>query len=175
MNESPIGELLTQWSIRTSCALVYARLLYRLWVKTPLRRSPSPLECWLWTSAYILFGLHVWLAFHYIHQWQHSDAWQRTAIETQKLIGLRRGDGIWANYLMLLLWGSDVVRINHASHIRQATSKRIDRVVDLFIGFMFINATVVFGPAFYRHLLFPALAIPLLIWWHRSKTGGQEV
>ena len=170
MNGSPIGDLSIQWSIRASCALVYGRLLYRVGSKSCIRKSPGQLECWLWTAAFVLFVLHVGFAFHHIHQWQHYDAWQRTAIETESVVGIRRGDGIWANYLMLVIWGFDVLRIHHARRSRLTTSQRSDHVVALFIGFMFVNATFVFWPDFYRHLLLPALAIPLFMWCYRTKT-----
>ena len=164
MNESAIADLWIQWSIRASCALVYVRLLYRLGSRRGIPRSPGRLERGLWVLAFLLFALHVCLAFHHIHQWQHNNAWQRTAVETESLMGVRRGDGIWANYLMLLIWGFDVVRVHRASRSHLATSARIDRLVGWFIGFMFFNATFVFGPVFYRYLFLPAVALPFFIW-----------
>ncbi|MDA7873541.1 hypothetical protein N9Z64_01760 [bacterium] len=164
MNESQLIDLSIQWSIRVSCGLVYGRLLYRLWKRNGNAVEPGRLEYRMWVIALLLFGLHVFLAFHYVHHWRHENAWQQTAVETEDLVGIRRGDGIWANYLMLAIWCVDVLRLHRARFLNRPTSVGIDRFLALFIGFMFFNATFVFGPIFYRYLFFPTFILTIWVW-----------
>jgi hypothetical protein len=175
MNDSQLSEFFIQWSIRVSCGLVYGRLLCRLWHVPSTQKAPTKFEYRLWTAGFLFFGLHVFLSFHFIHQWRHDEAWLRTAIETENLVGVRRGDGVWANYLMLVIWGIDILRIRKARRLQRCDSVFIDRIVGSFIGFMFINATIVFGPEFYRHLLFPALVLAFLFWRFGPGTSGIAI
>ena len=164
MNESQAVEFAIQWSIRASVILVYGRLIYRLWRGTPAQTTQRIQEYYIWLTGFLLFSLHVCLSFHFVHHWAHSDAWNRTATETENLIGIRSGDGIWANYLMLALWGMDLLRLYKAKSIGGIPSLSVDRAIAFFLGFMFINATVVFGPIGYRYLACPALILAIYVW-----------
>ena len=148
--------------------MAYSRLFYRLWRGTPAQTNQRTLEYYLWLAGFLLLVLHVSLSFHFIHHWLHSDAWNRTATETENLIGIRSGSGIWANYLMLALWGMDLLRLHKAKTLNQVPSTAVDRVVAFFFGFMFINATVVFGPVGYRYLACPALILLIYTWRYRK-------
>jgi hypothetical protein len=164
MNESQSVDFFIQWSIRASVILVYGRLLYRLWRGTPAQTNQRCREYYIWLAGYLFFVLHVCLSFHFVHHWLHSDAWNRTANETENLIGIRNGYGIWANYLMLVLWGMDLLRLRKAKRTDRIPSFSLDRAVASFFGFMFINATVVFGPPSYRYLACPALILLIYVW-----------
>ena len=164
MNDTQSVDILIQCSIRASVILVYSRLIYRLWRRNSDQPHQRNQEYYLWFAGWLLLVLHVILSFHFVHHWHHSDAWNRTARETENLIGVRRGDGLWANYLMLTLWGMDQFRLYKAKKQSRVPSLAVDRVVAVSIGFMYINATVVFGPMFYRYLAFPALLIAVYIW-----------
>jgi len=164
MHESQAVDFSIQWSIRSCVALVYARLIYRLWRGVPAKTQQRSREFYFWFIAFLLFGLHVCLSFHFVHHWLHSDAWNRTATETENLIGIRSGDGIWANYLMLVLWAMDLLRLYKDKQTSRIPSFTMDRAVAFFFGFMFLNATVVFGPIGYRYLACPALFLVVHLW-----------
>ena len=164
MSETQAADFLIQWSIRVSVIMVYSRLIYRLWQGNSEQTHQHRHEYYLWLAGFLLLVLHVGLSFHFVHHWHHSNAWNRTATETENLIGVRRGDGIWANYLMLTLWGMDLFRLHKAKKSVRVPSLAVDRTVAIFIGFMFINATVVFGPLGYRYLALPAFFLALYAW-----------
>jgi hypothetical protein len=63
-------------------------------------------------------------------------------------------------------------RIRKARRLQRCDSVIIGRIVTSFIGFMFINALIVFGPEFYRHLLFPALVLAFSFWRFGPGTSG---
>ncbi|MAI69584.1 MAG: hypothetical protein CMM01_01535 [Rhodopirellula sp.] len=164
MNESQITDFLIQWSIRVSVILVYLRILIRLWRGGPEDVTQRSLEYYVWAGGFLMLVAHVCLSFHFVHHWLHSDAWTRTSTETENLIGVRSGNGIWANYLLLAIWGIDLLRLNRAKAHGRITNRSVDRAVAFFFCFMFVNATVVFGPTVYRYLAFPALTLLLCVW-----------
>src|SRR5690242_8324442 len=56
----------------------------------------------LYSAGWLVLLLHVILAFHFYHHWSHADAWRRT----QEQSGY--GNGIYANYALIGVWGLDV-------------------------------------------------------------------
>ena len=52
---------------------------------------------------------HVMAAFHYTHHWSQEEAIKSTARETEQLIGMAFGEGLYFNYLFLLVWIADVL------------------------------------------------------------------
>ena len=63
----------------------------------------------LWTIGCIAIVAHVVAAFHYTHHWSQQDAIQSTARKTEQLIGWAFGEGLYFNYLFLLVWIADVL------------------------------------------------------------------
>ncbi|MDE0866326.1 MAG: hypothetical protein OSA98_21305 [Rubripirellula sp.] len=167
--EASTAEQWLQWTIRGSLLLAYSRWLYRLWSPRAITASPSRLDCWLWGFAFGLFAVHICLSFHWVHNWRHTDAWLQTATETEAVVGIRRGDGIWANYAMIAIWAFDLVRLCSATRQHRPTSHAVDWSIGLFFGFMFFNATVVFGPSFYQYLFVPAMMMAAYC-WHGGKS-----
>ena len=171
MNAPEAVDFTIQWSIRVSLILVYTRLIYRLWRGQTAQFDKRTIEYSLWLVAFLFMVLHVCVSFHFVHQWAHNDAWDRTAIETQRITGLRSGYGIWANYLMLAVWSLDLIRNTVAQKESRTPSLFVDRMVAFFFAFMFINATAVFGPTGYRYLVLPALIPVLVIWLLKKATA----
>lgn len=99
------GELLTQWTIRLALALYVAWLAGWLLALGP--RWPA-MARWIWTAACGLFLVHVACAFQFYHDWSHASAWRDTAEQTQALMGMAFGDGIYFSYVFLVLWILDV-------------------------------------------------------------------
>ena len=62
----------------------------------------------LWTAACFAFVCHVISAFHFTHRWNHQDAIQKTAKQTQELLGWAFGEGLYFSYMFLFLWVADV-------------------------------------------------------------------
>jgi hypothetical protein len=106
-----MGELLTKWTIRLALACYVAYLAGWLLVdsKRPAHRARWPRTARaIWTLGCVLFVVHVACAFHFYHHWSHTAAWQTTAQETEQLLGVAFGDGIYFSYLFLVLWVLDV-------------------------------------------------------------------
>jgi hypothetical protein len=101
-----IGTLLTNWTIRLALVCYVAYLAGWLSVTHP--RWPTAAR-WIWTLGCGLFVAHVACAFHFYHDWSHAAAWRDTAEQTQRIIGVAFGNGIYFNYTFLTLWVADVV------------------------------------------------------------------
>jgi len=103
---SMLGVLLTTWTIRLALACYVAFLAGGLVARRPQWQRFAR---WIWTIGCGLFVVHVGCAFHFYHHWSHRLAWLSTAEQTQELIGVAFGDGIYFSYLFLMLWVLDVI------------------------------------------------------------------
>lgn len=105
------GVLLTSWTIRLALACYVAYLAGWLLVSNRGNWGASwrAIARWLWTLGCLLFVAHVVCAFQFYHGWSHADAFEKTASETEQLLGVRFGEGIYFSYLFLILWVIDVV------------------------------------------------------------------
>lgn len=149
------------WSIRIAVICYLARLI--LAKCRVVGRVPARAEAVVWTVGCIAYVVHVIAAFSIAHDWSHNKAWEFTAIETQRMVGIRRGDGVWVNYAFTLIWLVDVFRVVRAANEKRTTNSRIDVGVHLLFAFIIFSATVVFGPSLYRYLAIPVGFLLLLV------------
>jgi hypothetical protein len=105
------GELLTVWTIRLALACYVAHLAGWLVFRTGNSTAATwpAIARWIWTLGCGLFVIHVACAFHFYHDWSHAAAFEKTAHETEELLGFRFGEGIYFSYLFLAIWVLDVV------------------------------------------------------------------
>ena len=88
------------------------------------------------------------------------------------MIGVRRGEGLWVNYVFSLAWLIDCGRLTRANLSQQITSPRLDIAIHLFMAFIVFNATVVFGPNLYRWLAAP-VAIVFVVLWRKRRIATE--
>lgn len=135
------GILLTRWTIRLALAA------YALWLAGWLMAGNRPLaggtapSRWLYTLACGLFLVHVACAFGFYHHWSHAAAYDDTARQTEELIGISFGQGIYFSYLFLLVWVADVVWLWLAPSHRPAW---LTVAVQLYMAFIAFNGAVIF-------------------------------
>jgi hypothetical protein len=102
------GQAMTVWTIRLAL-LCYVAYVGGSLVTVSCRCATwSALARWVWTAGCGLFVLHVAAAFQFHHHWSHWAAWESTAAETDAMLGVRFGDGIYFSYVFLVLWMVDV-------------------------------------------------------------------
>ena len=145
-----LGVLLTSWTIRLALACYVAYLAGGLVVSASGKRSASwpSVARWIWTLGCGLFVIHVACAFHFYHDWSHAAAFEKTASETEDLLGVRFGEGIYFSYLFLVLWVADVAWswLRPLSAAPQASWPRI--ALHAYLFFIAFNGAIVFesGP-----------------------------
>ena len=109
-----LDSLATIWTIRAALACMFGTFLLRLWelprskTKVVLEsKSDSPLldgakHIWLLGSFFSL--LHAMAAMIFYHHGSHALAAADTARQTQALLGISVGAGIYFNYAFVLIW-----------------------------------------------------------------------
>jgi len=159
--ESGIGELLTQWTVRLAVACYVLRLgVDATACKTQRAKRVALL---LWTAGFGLFLTHVGCAFQFYHGWSHLAAYEHTARQTAKVVGIYWGGGLYFNYLFIGIWIGDVTawwRMGDAYIDR----RQFYYAVQTIFAFMIINATIVFGPPFWKWVALAGATGLLLIW-----------
>jgi hypothetical protein len=146
------------------------------WVTTEcvrLRRLRSG-HVWprvLWTAGAVLAVVHVALALHFRHGWSQASAWAETARQTQEVMGRRVGWGLLVNYLFVAVWAMDAAwwwrPVSFAARPRV-----VDRTIRLFLLFIFVNGTIVFGHGPVR-ILGALTLVALAIAWYRGRPAGD--
>lgn len=138
-----LGETLTFWTARISLALYLLALVLRLTAGLSALRLAA--AKWTWTAAYGIFLLHLAAAFQYFHHWSHDAAYETTARQTEEVIGLNWGGGIFINHFFALVWGLDVAWWWLAPARYLTRPRWIEWLIQGFMAFIAFNATVVFG------------------------------
>lgn len=173
MIDQATGEWLLVWTIRLSMLCYLSRLfivVQRGWTA----RIPSRIECIFWSLGCVLYVVHVVCAFAFAHDWSHQTAFDYTAIETQRIAGVRRGEGIWVNYLFTVVWIADAIRLAIAHRRRLQTSRKVDWAVHVFFGFIVFNATVIFGPPIYRWASIVVMVVFAVMLTQRKLQSSEQ-
>lgn len=163
----PYQEQVVRWTVRVSVTFYLVFLVVAF--ASPDDRRASLLRL-IWSLGLSFFLLHLLAAFQFVHNWSHQNAWDHTAEQTFEMTGLRWGGGVYFNYLFTVIWFFDVLlwwlkgsqwRTSHVSY---------RYFVHCYFAFIVFNATVVFGPLFWRYI-----AVGLGLWtvftllWKRGK------
>jgi hypothetical protein len=148
---------MTEWSARICAAFWIASLFCpRRLAARQDRPKIKNVWTWLWALGAVSLAIHTAVAFGEKHGWSHDAAYAHTAQQTLEKIGIDWGGGLFFNYLTLAWWLIDAIAI-----LTQTTwfeGKRYRLVIEWYIAFMLINATVIFGPS-----LWFAVAVPVVL------------
>jgi len=152
-----MGELLIAWSARVVVLFYLLRLAADALIVDPMRRDRW--ARWAWTLGCAVYLVHVAFAFQFQHHWSHAAAVEHAAHRTFEVVGFEFGAGIYVNYAFTLLWVADVALWWRRGFSRQTVSPVYYWFVQVIFGFMMFNATVVFGPAFWKWVAVAALVV----------------
>jgi len=175
-----MGRLLAIWCVRGSVACYLGYVSCDL-IGMHSRRSFYWQRC-LWSLGALLLLLHVLLAFVYFHDGSHASAVRETARQTAALTGLSWGGGVYVNEVFVAYWLLDAGLMwlpgrssRHAPAIADRTARRWRVVRHGVSAFMMFNATVVFGPPFWRWL-FPVSVLALFLgrWYASAHERGDS-
>lgn len=106
---SPLGTILTLWTIRLSLGAYAAWLAYWL-VRGEKPERPPFAWRWWYTLGCALAVVHVACALGFYHGFRHASAAAETARQAQQVLGIRFAAGVYFNYLFVLLWVIDAAR-----------------------------------------------------------------
>jgi hypothetical protein len=154
-SETLMGELLIAWSARVVVTFYLLRLAADVLIIDPVRCDRW--ARWAWTLGCAVYLVHVAFAFQFLHHWSHTAAVEHAARRTLDVVGFEFGAGLYVNYAFTLLWVADVAWWWRRSSSRQAIAPAYYWTIQAIFAFMMFNATVVFGPAFWKWVAVLAL------------------
>ena len=143
-----MGDSLIVWSARIVVLFYALRLAIDFLAAEPTRRERW--ARWAWTAGCLVFLAHLFFAFQFFHHWSHASAVAHTAERTNDVVGFRFGVGIYVNYAFTVLWVVDVVWWWVRAARGEPTPAAVYWTVHAIFAFIFFNATVVFGPPFWK-------------------------
>ncbi len=158
---------MTVWTARIVVALYFASLVAAGW--SP-QRTRSPLFARLWGLAALALAVHVVAAFEWTHHWSWQHAVEHTTRETERVVGRASGIELWANFVFLGWWLADSGY--RLTKVGRSLPQWYQRTVQLVWGFMFFNATVVFGPPLWRWLV-PVLSLGMVLIALKSRASDS--
>ncbi len=120
--------------------------LYTVAALILLRRGSAELFRLAWSASWLVYVVHVAVAFHFFHHWSHAHAVEHVRSSS----GV--GEGLYVSYLFSLLWSLDVAWawLAPSSHGRRPAW--IGVAIQTFMLFMVVNATIVFEKGVSRWL-----------------------
>ena len=110
-----------------------------------------------WTLGVVLLITHLVLAFALIHDWSQAAAIRHTELQTQNVVGLRVGFGVCVNYAFTRFWTVDVLLWWTQGASWAYRSRWRYWVIQFVFAFIMINATVVFGPWWWKPVSLAAI------------------
>jgi hypothetical protein len=166
--KSTMAQLLTIWTIRLSLVL-FAATVFGWLVDRPLRFK----SVWnvTWSVGFLSAVVHVLCAFHFYHDWSVRAAYADTAKQTQELMGISFGAGVYFNYLFLIAWGADVVALWLWPGSFPASLNSVRLVGLWYLAFIAINGAIVFesGPTRVGGIIaVTLLCCAVVVRWHRN-------
>lgn len=165
-------ELLTIWTVRLAVACYVAR--YVVAVGVAVGDQQARIGRRFWTIGCLFYLAHVVCAFAFVHDWSHQQAYRHTAEQTWDVMGWDWGGGLYFNYLFTILWVTDVARWWIRDEERGTFSPQASRAIDLFLAFIVVNATVVFGPPFWKWVGAAVVLCMLLLFLRRRRSESRH-
>jgi hypothetical protein len=147
------------WTVETIRA---ATVLYVWSVAAWLERRDAMARA-AWAAGCVLYLAHAAAAFQFYHHWSHSAAY----LATERQAGW--GGGLYFNYFFTALWVADAAWWWRGLAEYRERRPWIPAAVHGFMGFMFFNATVVFGSGFVRWFGVGATVLLGLLWVNRRR------
>ena len=163
--ETDWATALTNWTARVAVACYLARIL----VDAGFGRSSRVVARTFWTAGCLVLVVHVLCALNFVHDWSHTAAMRHTAAQTEQVVGLRWGGGLYVNYVFAAVWMADTIGWwwrgpDSAYHPRIRFW-----VLHAFFAFIVFNATVVFGPRYWKWIAVAVAALLAALFSRRMK------
>jgi hypothetical protein len=139
------------------------------WLRLGAPRAAPPRQARAaWTAGGAFAAVHVAAGFHFRHGWSHEAAFQDTARQTEAVLGVAFGGGLWFNYAFLAIWAADAAWWWVRPAGFAARPAALDRAVRGYVAFIFVNGALVFPHGLVR-LLGTAVLLALAVAWYRGR------
>jgi len=134
-----------------------------------------------WTIAVVSLIAHFICAYQFYHHWSQRSAYLDTARQTEEVVGLNWGGGLFINYAFLLIWIVDIAWwwLRGLSSYRSRPWPLI-ALWHGFIIFILFNATIVFKDGMVRWVGLVICLVLVIAWlviakqrFTHTKTANQ--
>lgn len=141
------ADLIVRWTARGAVLCYLLRVVIDLRLSWQMNRERIISQGRvIWTLGCILFLIHFGSAFALVHHFDHAHAYSHTARRTAEVVGLNWGGGIYVNHAFMIFWVFDTVRWWLRGTEAAYRPDWYFWTMHGVFAFMFLNATVVFGP-----------------------------
>ena len=154
------GEHASLWAIRfamLSMVIVFAMQLSGA-------REVSNKVRTVWLVGAICALLHSVGALVAFHAGSHQEAFESTAQQTEELLGIAVGFGLYVNYLFVLVWLSDALCRWLRKDFYTSLPFWYRWAVYAFLSFIAVNGTIVFKGGWIRWIGLGAIVYLVVIW-----------
>jgi len=142
---------LTRWTARIVVACYLSRVLLDVgWATRPGADCSLHAARWLWSGGCAMNLVHLVCALGCVHGWSQAAAYRHIAAQTLATTGLDWGGGLHVNYAFSLVWLGDTIAWWLKGPAWPYRSRGYFWLLHAVFAFMIFNATVVFGPPFWR-------------------------
>jgi hypothetical protein len=126
-----------------------------------------PRAAWAWScwaAGAILCAIHAAVAFPARYAWSHDAAVRATAAQTEAVLGVGWGGGIYVNYVFIAVWIAEAIwwRLGPDSYF--ARPRDLTAILRAFYFVVLANAAVVFAAPARRGAGALLIAALLMIW-----------
>ena len=149
------ADFLIPWSARVFVVCYYARIC--LDVTARKDAGTQRMGRYFWSAGCLIFLLHVALAFHYRHGWNHSLAYEHVLERTVAATGIPTGIGIYVNYCFGIIWLVDTFA--WWRDLGWSQCRKAYWAVQALFGFLMLQSTAVFGPPFWIPVTVTAIVL----------------
>ncbi|MEO0415072.1 MAG: hypothetical protein AAF226_08990 [Verrucomicrobiota bacterium] len=123
-----------------------------------------------WTVGAMALFIHAGLAYGVFYQWDHQIALSETAKQTERLMGVSFSAGLYANFLLIIVWVADCALWWGATAGSYAKRPKWQIIlVHGFMALMMINGAVIFVEGPRKWLGAILLLVPMVFWVVRSR------
>lgn len=166
------GDALILWTIRAALACYVAVLAGRLWwgplPQLATTHAWPQVARWLWTCGCLFFLAHMTAALHFYHHWSWSHVLADTARQTNDLIGVPFGEGIYFSFLFAAVWVADVVAWWVWGTTYLERPRWLAMLVHAYLFFIAFNGAIVFEAGVTRWGGLAACVVLAILGW-RSR------
>lgn len=158
-----VGEHLSLWAIRLALLAMFAAFALQLRGVSEV----SNLVRSVWLCGAICAFLHSVGSLFTFHAGSHQEAFESTAKQTEELLGVAFGIGLYVNYVFVAVWFGDAALRWIRRDFYRSLPVWYRAVVYGFLGFIAVNGTIVFKAGWIRLVALAAIAALGFLWWKR--------
>lgn len=159
------GEHASLWAIRLAMIAMFVTFAMQLLGSSEVSNRVRSL--WLFGAvAALAHSLGALFAFH---AGSHQEAFDSTAKQTEELLGVAVGIGLYVNYVFVFVWLGDACFRWFGRNVYSGLPRWYRPVMYGFLGFIAVNGTVVFKSGSIRWIAVGAIVALGCLWWRQIQ------